>query len=965
MHSDASLHTSRVTPDWQAILDASSIGLWEYDHGTGRARCNAGMSALIGRTDEDLPVGSDGWWEWLHPDDQAPVRRQMDALFAAETALCEAQFRIRQRDDRWLWVHGRGRVVERDAAGRPQRTVGSLCGLTHWQEEEKPSPADRGRYLRLVTDTITEVFWIADVATKQTFYVSPAYEQIWQRPAAELYADSRSFMDSIHPEDRDGFLPVLMKKEQGLAFDHEYRIVRPDGSIRRIWDRGFPVFEPDGTITRYVGLAQDITVRKQAEVVQAFLAQSSHAVTEASFFHALARYLAESLDVCQVCIDRLNADGLTVRSLAIWSDGQFVDNVTYALRDTPCGEVLGQAICCFPDQVCTRFPSDQVLVDLRAESYIGATLWSHTGAPIGLIALIGRSALEQRALAEAVLGQVVGRAGRELERLLVEDALREREQHYRTLANSGSTLIWTSDIDNHCDYVNEPWLRFTGRSLEQMRGRGWTETVCPEDLERNHAIYATAFDRREPFSMEFRIRHADGSYHWLRDDGNPRYDSQGAFIGYIGFCVDITEQKAAAEELERYRQHLEDLVEERTRELVIAKEAAETANVAKSAFLANMSHEIRTPLNAITGMALLLKRAGVTPQQADRLDKIDAAGRHLLDLINAVLDLSKIEAGKFTLHESEVSVEGVVAQVVSLLHEPARAKALELSVDIQPLPCPLLGDSLRLQQALLNYATNAIKFTHTGTISLRVRVIAEDHDSVLVRWDVQDTGIGIAPESMSKLFATFEQADSSITRSYGGTGLGLAITRKLARLMGGDAGAVSTLGVGSTFWFTARLKKAGHTVSAASSLSISASEASLALHYRGCRILLVEDEPINREVARDLLDSLGMVIDTAEDGVQAVVLASRNEYALILMDMQMPNLDGVAATRRIRRLANRLQVPIIALTANAFAEDAARCLDAGMNDFISKPIEPESLFPIILKWLERTVPSASPASPGA
>jgi hypothetical protein len=236
---------------------------------------------------------------------------------------------------------------------------------------------------------------------------------------------------------------------------------------------------------------------------------------------------------------------------------------------------------------------------------------------------------------------------------------------------------------------------------------------------------------------------------------------------------------------------------------------------------------------------------------------------------------------------------------------------------------------------------------------------------VLLRWDVQDTGIGIAPESLPKLFDAFEQADSSITRTYGGTGLGLAITRKLARLMGGDAGVVSTLGWGSTFWFTARLKKAARAVSAAPYSPIRASEASLARHYRGCRILLVEDEPISREVAWGLLDSLGMVVDTAEDGLQAVELASRHDYALILMDMQMPNLDGLEATRRIRRLANLFQVPIIALTANAFAEDATRCLEVGMNDFIAKPIEPESLFAIILKWLEQTAPSASLESPGA
>jgi len=510
--------------------------------------------------------------------------------------------------------------------------------------------------------------------------------------------------------------------------------------------------------------------------------------------------------------------------------------------------------------------------------------------------------------------------------------------------------------------VNQALCNTVGYTREELSTLTFQHITHPDDLgpDLEYVRRMLAGDIQN-YSLEKRYIKKDGQIVWIKLTVGLVHKADGAPDYFVSVVENITEQKRAEQELSRYRDHLEELVAVRTADLVAARAAAEVAN---------MSHEIRTPMNAILGLTHLMLGEVHDGAMRDRLSKVDSAARHLLQLINDVLDLSKIEAGKMTLDERVFAPRELMADALEMVAEQARQKSIELVLDADGVPPRLMGDPMRLRQMLLNLLANAIKFTDRGWVRLSACVVGEQGGRLKVRFDVTDTGLGITPEQRERLFGDFEQVDASPLRRSMGTGLGLALTRRFAQLMGGETGVDSVYGRGSTFWFGVwlagadpvcevdRLAPLPRIESLAEARAHAAGHAREVLRaaHAGQRVLLAEDNPVNREVACELMRAAGLQVDTAQDGAQVVEMAKAGRYDLIVMDLQMPVLNGISAAQRIRAQQG-VGVPILAVTANAFNEDRQACLAAGMNDFVSKPVDP----PMFYAALNRLLPARGAA----
>lgn len=778
-------------------------------------------------------------------------------------------------------------------------------------------------------------------------YVSRVVESVLGYQVSEMVG--RMHFYDLHPEEgRAAFLaathPVFDAKQPFSNFENP--LLTKNGRIIWVSTNGIPMLNPDGSLRGYRGSDTDITERRLAEEKTGKVSVRLALATRA------ARVGVWDFDPVHNTLD--------------WDDQM------YELYGIPRTAFTGA----YKTWRNSLHPEDvgrsevELQAAMRGEKEFETEfriIW-----PDGSLHHIRALATVVRD-AQGRANHMVGTNWDITAQKMSEQMLEEAKERFELAVEGSNDGIWDWDLLTNTLFLSSKWKEQIGYADHELPNEftSFESRIHPDDKQRvisfvNEYLKGAATN----YSIELRLRHKDGTYRWILARGKAICNAKGLPVRMAGSHTDITDRKLSEDRLAELARNLEL----KNQQLDQAAVRAEAASIAKSEFLANMSHEIRTPMNGVIGMIGLLLDTSLNEEQRQCAEIVHSSAESLLGIINNILDFSKIEAKKLDLETVEFDPGELLHDLLATLAHEALSKGIELRCSMdQDVPTYLAGDPGRLRQILTNLVGNAIKFTPQGEVRVGVSRMREaapsPADSCLLRFSVRDTGIGIPPHKTGLLFEQFSQVDASTTRQYGGTGLGLAICKQLAGLMGGEIGVASEEGHGSEFWFTARfgegkdlprkpvdglvgLPVLARDSSNPSDLKATSSEFAPLFAHRKARILLAEDNSVNQQVALGILRKLGLTADAVANGLEAINALAILPYDLVLMDLQMPEMDGIEAARRIRSCpAAYSQIPIIAMTAHAMAGDRERCLTAGMNDYITKPVSPEAIVKALQTWL--------------
>ncbi len=809
-------------------------------------------------------------------------------------------------EERWFIA----RITRFDGDG-PVRVVVAHENISARKRAEAEG-RQTGEKLQAIVNSLEGIVWEADGVTRQVNFVSQKAEAILGYPISRWLEEPGFWGAHLHPDDREHAIASSSEALLQLRpLELEYRMMAADG--REVWFRDVTSFiHVPGKATLQCGLMLDITERKKIE-------------------EALRRQQTE----LRVLFDLMPA--------MVW----FKDTKNGILRvNQRVAEAAERTIEEIEGRSCLEiYPHD------AARFYADDLEVIDSGAPkLGIVeTLIGPAGQEVWVQTDKVPvrdqeGKVIGIAvmAQDItEKRRAEEARRSAEEGFRTMANNISQLAWMADASGYIFWYNDRWYDYSGTTFEEMAGWGWKKIHHPDHVQLVVDKITRSFESGEVWDQTFPLRGRDGNFRWFLSRAVPIRDAEGKVQRWFGTNTDITESKLLEEEL-----------------AVARDQALESARV-KSEFLANMSHEIRTPMNGILGMTELVLETSLTDEQRGYLKMANTSGKALLGLINDILDFSKIEAGKLELEAINFNLRESLAHMLKPLVFRADQKQIVMVTEIAPeVPEHLIGDPLRLRQILSNFADNAIKFTKEGSITVKVTSDGTVGSDQCLHFSVTDTGIGIPEDKQKVIFEAFAQVDGSTTRNYGGTGLGLAIASHLVSQMRGKVWIESTVGEGTTFHFTARFG-VGQTPPL-KELNLTDAPAELARIGSGLRILLAEDNAVNRALANAIFTKRGHSVTNAINGREALKAATAETFDAIFMDVQMPEMDGFEATGRIREIEKPLgrHTPIVAMTAHAMTGDRERCLAAGMDDYISKPLNKMKLIALLDRITRSSFPAA-------